>query len=175
MQKLAWPRGVEWWKTNEFGSFHQKRKGEEYFQAADLAYIEFSKSPTGELRGVVISHMTIMHQMASLAAIMASSPKKEEDSRRDSYSDGRIKPTSQLGEIILTYLDCRMGVGMIFAVLGGVYGGSTTIWSSQAAVTVPGLWANVITRYKGISHTHPQLIISNSPPRRLPWSQNSSV
>ena len=156
LQKLAWPRGVEWWKTNEFGSFHaNKRKGEENFQAADLAYIEFSRSPTGELRGVVISHMTIMHQMACLAAIIASSPKKDDDTvqKRDSYSDNaaRMKPASPLGEILLTYLDCRMGIGMILSVLGGVYGGFTTIWSSQGAVTVPGLWANLITRFKGIS------------------------
>src|SRR5579859_2511220 len=152
LQKLAWPRGVEWWKTNEFGSFHGKRKGEEAFQAADLAYIEFSRSPTGELRGVVISHMTIMHQMACLAAIIASSPKKDDDQKRDSYNaygEGRVSVGRQAGEILLSYLDCRMGVGLIFAVLGGVYGGTTTIWSSQGAVTVPGLWANLITRYKG--------------------------
>src|SRR5579859_798072 len=153
LQKLAWPRGVEWWKTNEFGSFHAKRqKTEEPFQAADLAYIEFSRSPTGELRGVVISHMTIMHQMACLAAIIASSPKKDDDQKRDSYNaygEGRVSVGRQAGEILLSYLDCRMGVGLIFAVLGGVYGGTTTIWSSQGAVTVPGLWANLITRYKG--------------------------
>jgi hypothetical protein len=94
--------------------------------------------------------MTIMHQMACLAAIIASSPKKEdENDKRDSYGDTRIRPASSLGEILLTYLDCRMGIGMILAVLGGVYGGFTTIWSAQAAVTVPGLWANLITRYKG--------------------------
>ena len=151
IQKLAWPRGVEWWKTNEFGPFHPKKKGENNFQAADLAYIEFSRSPTGELRGVVISHMTMMHQMACLAAIIASSPRKDDEKdRRNSY-DARIKPASPLGEILLTYLDCRMGIGMVLAVLGGVYGGLTTIWSPQAAVTVPGLWANLITRYKGMS------------------------
>jgi acyl-CoA synthetase (AMP-forming)/AMP-acid ligase II len=148
IQKLAWPRGVEWWKTNEFGG-HAKRK-EENFQAPDLAYIEFSRSPTGELRGVVMSHMTIMHQMACLSAVIASSPKKDDDKdRRDSYGDGRIRPASSLGEILLTYLDCRTGIGMIYAVLGGVYGGFTTVWSVQASVTVPGLWANLITRYKG--------------------------
>jgi acyl-CoA synthetase (AMP-forming)/AMP-acid ligase II len=160
IQKLAWPRGVEWWKTNEFGAFHAKRKGEETFVAADLAYIEFSRSPTAELRGVVISHMTIMHQMACLAAIIASSPKKEED-RRDA------------GEILLTYLDCRMGVGMIFAALGGVYGGFTTIWSSQGAVTVPGLWANLITRYKGSCIFHAD--DSDAIARRLPRSQDCGI
>ncbi|KAK8055821.1 hypothetical protein PG993_001048 [Apiospora rasikravindrae] len=25
-QKLNWPKGVEWWKTNEFGSYHPKKK-----------------------------------------------------------------------------------------------------------------------------------------------------
>lgn len=153
LQRLAWPRGVEWWKTNEFGSFHPKRKGDEQFQAADLAYIEYSRSPTGELRGVVMSHMTIMHQMACLAAVVASSPKREGDKdKEDSYGNNgeKITPASPKGEILLTYLDCRVGIGMILAVLGGVYGGSTTIWSAQGAVAVPGLWANIITRYKGI-------------------------
>jgi len=161
LQKLAWPRGVEWWKTNEFGSFHGKRKGEENFQAADLAYIEFSRSPTGELRGVAISHMTIMHQMACMAAIVASSPKKEDkrDSYRDSYQEGRVK-VGVPGEILLTYLDCRVGIGMIFGVLQAVYGGFTTIWTSQATVTVAGLFANLITRYKGVYLPRKWLIIA---------------
>ena len=152
LQKLAWPRGVEWWKTNEFGSYHPpKRKAEEKFEAADLAYIDFSRSPTGELRGVVMSHLTIMHQTACLAAVIASSPKKDDDNdKRDSYNDVRTRTPAPSGEILLTYLDCRVGIGMILAVLGGVYGGFTTIWSVQASVTVPGLWANLITRYKGI-------------------------
>jgi acyl-CoA synthetase (AMP-forming)/AMP-acid ligase II len=148
LQKLAWPRGVEWWKTNEFGSY-VKRKVDENYSAPDLAYIEFSRSPTGELRGVVMSHMTIMHQMACLAAVVASSPARGGGDKRDSYGEARIRPASATGEILLTYLDCRMGIGLILAVLSGVYGGFTTIWSVQAAVTVPGLWANLITRYRG--------------------------
>ena len=75
--------------------------------------------------------------------------REDEKDKRDSYGDARIRPASSLGEILLTYLDCRVGIGMILAVLGGVYGGFTTIWSVQAAVTVPGLWANLMTRYKG--------------------------
>jgi len=161
LQKLAWPRGVEWWKTNEFGSFHAKRKTEETYSAPDLAYIEFSRSPTGELRGVAMSHMTIMHQMACLAAVIASSPKREDGAeKRDSYGDAaRVRPTSTAGEVLLTYLDCRMGIGLILAVLSGVYGGFTTIWCVQAAVTVPGLWANLITRYKGIPRLQMLLIL----------------
>ena len=44
--KLNWPRGVEWWKTNEFGSFHPKKKDEiPPLIVPDLAYIEFSERP----------------------------------------------------------------------------------------------------------------------------------
>ena len=173
LQKLSWPRGVEWWKTNEFGS-HTSKRTKEKFQAPDLAYIEFSRSPTGELRGVVMSHMTIMHQMACLAAIIASSPKKEEDDKRDSYGDGRIRPASCLGDILLTYLDCRMGIGMIYAVLAGVYEGFTTIWSMQGAVAVPGLLANLITRYKGQSLMN-FIDVSHFITRRLSWIEDSGV
>lgn len=66
-----------------------------------------------------------------------------------------------------------MGVGMIFAALGGVYGGFTTIWSSQGAVTVPGLWANLITRYKGSCIFHAD--DSDAIARRLPRSQDCGV
>ena len=53
-QRLKWPTGVEWWKTNEFGSYHAKKKDESpALQVPDLAYIEFSRAPTGDLRGVV--------------------------------------------------------------------------------------------------------------------------
>ena len=30
----------------------------------------------------------------------------------------------------------------------GVYGGQTTVWFSQATATIPGLYANIITRFK---------------------------
>ena len=77
--KLNWPRGVEWWKTNEFGGFHPKKKDEvPALNVPDLAYIEFSKAPTGDLRGVVMSHRTIMHQMACLSAVIHTIPNNEE-------------------------------------------------------------------------------------------------
>ena len=73
-QRLKWPTGVEWWKTNEFGSHTSKKKETDpQAPAPDLAYIEFSRAPTGDLRGVVLSHRTIMHQMACLQAIVSTS------------------------------------------------------------------------------------------------------
>jgi acyl-CoA synthetase (AMP-forming)/AMP-acid ligase II len=131
-QKLQWPRGVEWWKTNEFGSWHPKRKDEApALVVPDLAYIEFSRAPTGDLRGVVMSHRTIMHQMACLSAVVSTVPVK-----------------SSHGETILTYLDPRQSIGLIVGVLLTVYGGHTTVWMEARAVETPGLYANLITKYR---------------------------
>ncbi|KAM5447890.1 putative NRPS-like protein biosynthetic cluster [Microsporum audouinii] len=135
-QKLNWPRGVEWWKTNEFGSYHPKKKDDiPALVVPDLAYIEFSRAPTGDLRGVVLSHRTIMHQMASFSAVIASVPPSPD------------RPKSP-AEILMTYLDARQGIGMILGVLLTVYGGHTTVWMESHAVETPGLYASLITKFR---------------------------
>ncbi|KAL8789972.1 MAG: hypothetical protein Q9213_000858 [Squamulea squamosa] len=149
--KLNWPRGVEWWKTNEFGSYHPKKKDEvPPLAVPDLAYIEFSTAPTGDLRGVVLSHRTIMHQMACLSAIIATVPTNGNDTFNSGLRDkqGRLVAGHGAGEILLSYLDPRQSVGMILAVLFTVYGGHTTVWMEARAVETPGLYANTITKYK---------------------------
>ncbi|RAL16701.1 putative AMP binding domain protein [Aspergillus homomorphus CBS 101889] len=135
-QKLNWPRGVEWWKTNEFGSFHPKKKDDTPpLVVPDLAYIEFSRAPTGDLRGVVMSHRTIMHQMACLGAIVSTVPASSSAAK-------------QRGETLISYLDPRQGIGMILGVLLTVYGGHTTVWLEDRAVEMPGLYAHLITKYR---------------------------
>jgi acyl-CoA synthetase (AMP-forming)/AMP-acid ligase II len=150
-QKLTWPKGVEWWKTNEFGSFHAK-KNEDVppLQVPDLAYIEFSRAPTGDLRGVVLSHRTIMHQMGTLSAIINTVPSNNRDTFDKNSRDqtGRPGASGSGGEILVSYLDPRQGIGLIHSVLMAVYGGQTTVWCSQTTTQVAGLYANIITRYK---------------------------
>ena len=149
-QKLNWPRGVEWWKTNEFGSFHPKRKDDvPPLTVPDLAYIEFSRAPTGDLRGVVMSHRTIMHQMACLSAIVSSVPSNRANDTRPRDKNGRLLAGGgSSGEILLSYLDPRQGIGMILGVLLTVYGGHTTVWMENKAVETPGLYAHLITKYR---------------------------
>jgi acyl-CoA synthetase (AMP-forming)/AMP-acid ligase II len=151
-QKLNWPRGVEWWKTNEFGSFHPKKKDDvPALTVPDLAYIEFSRAPTGDLRGVVMSHRTIMHQMACLSAIISTVPSGQGDTFNTGLRDknGRIMAgTGNRGEILLSYLDPRQGIGMIMGVLLSVYGGHTTVWMESKAVETPGLYAHLVTKYR---------------------------
>ncbi|KAJ5426357.1 hypothetical protein N7465_001427 [Penicillium sp. CMV-2018d] len=137
-QKLSWPRGVEWWKTNEFGSFNPKKKDDTpALQVPDLAYIEFARAPTGDMRGVVMSHRTIMHQMACLSAIISTVP-----------AESNARQYGTKGETIISYLDPRQGIGMIIAILLTVYGGHTTVWHEDRAVETPGLYAHLITKYK---------------------------
>jgi acyl-CoA synthetase (AMP-forming)/AMP-acid ligase II len=152
-QKLNWPRGVEWWKTNEFGSFHPKKKDEvPALTVPDLAYIEFSRAPTGDLRGVVMSHRTIMHQMACLSAVFSTVPS---GTQGDTFNAGLRDKNGRLmagsgnqAEILLSYLDPRQGIGMILGVLLTVYGGHTTVWMENKAVETPGLYAHLITKYR---------------------------
>lgn len=150
--RLRWPAGVEWWKTNEFGSFHPKKKDETpALQVPDLAYIEFSRAPTGDIRGVVLSHRTIMHQMACITAVVNTVPHNQ---KKDSFNptlrdrDGNfVVQDGHHGETILSYLDPREGIGMILGVMYGIYGGHTTIWMEAKTVDTAGLYAHLITRY----------------------------
>jgi acyl-CoA synthetase (AMP-forming)/AMP-acid ligase II len=151
-QKLTWPKGVEWWKTNEFGSYHPKKKDDvPPLVVPDLAYIEFSRAPTGDLRGVVLSHRTIMHQMACLSAVFATMPGNGPgDTFNPSLRDknGQLIGARSTSEVMLSYLEPRQGIGMILGVLMTVYGGHTTVWFDSKAVDVPGLYAHLITKYK---------------------------
>jgi acyl-CoA synthetase (AMP-forming)/AMP-acid ligase II len=151
-QKLNWPKGVEWWKTNEFGSYHPKKKEDAPpLSVPDLAYIEFSRAPTGDLRGVVLSHRTIMHQMACMSAIVSAVPSHgpgDTFSRALRDKNGRLIGGGASSEILLSYLDPRQGIGMILGVLLNVYSGHTTVWLESKAVSVPGLYAHLITKYK---------------------------
>lgn len=147
--KLQWPRGVEWWKTNEFGSFHPKKKDEMApLVVPDLAYIEFSRAPTGDLRGVVMSHRTVMHQMACMSAMIVTSSNHENGGVYNPPSKPTLLAGRHRGDTLLSYLDPRQGIGMILGVLMAVYGGHTVVWIDGKAVETPGLYANLITKYK---------------------------
>ena len=151
-QKLTWPKGVEWWKTNEFGSYHPKKKDEmPPLTVPDLAYIEFSRAPTGDHRGVVLSHRTIMHQMACFSAVVSTLPANgPPDTFNTTLRDknGKLIVGGPSGDILLSYLDPRQGIGMILGVLFTIYGGNTAVWVENRAVEVPGLYAHLITKYK---------------------------
>lgn len=153
--RWKWPSGVEWWKTNEFRGYHPKKHDDAPpLQVPEVAYIEFSRAPTGDLRGVVLSHRTIMHQMACISAMISTIPTGNTSAEafnatlRDPNGNfinrpPRTGPT----EIILSYLDPRESAGMILGVLFAVYGGHTSVWLEAKSVETPGLYAHLISKY----------------------------
>lgn len=148
-KKLQWPHGVEWWETNNFGSFHRKKSQDiPPLQTHDLAYIEYSHSPTGELHGVVISHSTIINQMISLSATVSTAPKNTKKTRTSEKNNSKKYIINDDSETFITYLDQRQTIGLIFSILFSIYSGNTTVWCSPKAISVPGLWANLITKYR---------------------------
>lgn len=141
--KIKWPKGLEFWKTTDFGTYHpQKKQDPPILQVPDLAYIEYVKSPDGELRGVAISHKTIMQQMNSLTKILSSNPNYNGKSfKRSDLSFTRNK------NVMLNILDARKSVGLIVGTLLNVFSGNLMIWTPSSLLDVAGLYANIITRF----------------------------
>lgn len=141
--KLKWPKGLEFWKTTDFGSYHpQKNQDPPNLQVPDLAYIEFVKSPDGELNGVAISHKTIMQQMNLLTKILSSNPTYDGKSfKRKDISFTRHR------NVMLNILDVRKSVGLIVGTLLNVFSGNVMVWTPSSLLDIAGLYANIITRF----------------------------
>lgn len=98
----------------------------------DLAYVEFTRSGRGEVKGVGISHRTILSQGAALKAALG----------------GWVQAAGAPPDSLLTYIEPRQGPGLILGLLLGAYCGHTTIFLGSAAPEVPGLWVGVLTRWR---------------------------
>ena len=98
-----------------------------------------------------MSHKTIMHQMATLTAMVTTATS---NTRNDTFNpnlrdkQGRLVTGTRHGETILTYLDPRQSIGMILSVLFNVYGGHTVYYIDQRTMETPGLYAHLITKYR---------------------------
>jgi acyl-CoA synthetase (AMP-forming)/AMP-acid ligase II len=122
-RQQEFPPNIEWWKTNEFGSWYPKSKGgSDYPEITlpDLAYIEYSKAPNGELKGVAISHRTIMAQCTAYKASV---------SPNETQGNGRA--SSNGPDTVVTYLEPRQQVGLIVGILCSVFSGNSTVFVQQ--------------------------------------------
>ncbi|KAK8055822.1 acyl-CoA ligase-like protein [Apiospora rasikravindrae] len=105
-----------------------------------------------------------MHQMACMSAITSAVPNNgpgDTFNRALRDKNGRLIGGGASSEILLSYLDPRQGIGMIIGVLLNVYSGHTTVWLENKAVSVPGLYAHLITKYKAT------LMVADYPGLRL--------
>ncbi|PKC08724.1 acetyl-CoA synthetase-like protein [Rhizophagus irregularis] len=157
-QKKELPTNVIWWKTNEYGALNLK-KGDELgpINVTELAYIEYTKSPNGELKGVAISHQTIMAQCNVMRGSVTDKKMREylDKQRNQGYqrqSNGGDERNNEVSgkivDTVLSYLEPRQQFGLILGALWGVYCGNTTIYLGSLGPDVPGLWVNCISKYK---------------------------
>ncbi|KAI9598457.1 hypothetical protein BDF19DRAFT_235254 [Syncephalis fuscata] len=144
-----WPAGVDWWKTNDLGTanINKKKNNDDSIPmpgGTDLAYLEFSKNSTGELKGVGISHRTIVSQCIAVKSLLST-------------GTGAGSPN----DVLFTVVEPRQQMGLIFAALAGIYCGHITIYGPASITDVDGLWPHVMTRlrvtigivdYAGIQH-----------------------
>lgn len=148
----AWPTKLTRWKTTDFGSAKkseisswQSKSNDSLLEKggrADLAYVEFSRSPVGELRGIALTHRTLMHQMCTLESTLLSLPECEGSLRR-SY-----KEVTRNRKVFLASLDVRFSIGLIIGILFTVYTGNVLYWAPQSVMEVQGLYANIVSRLR---------------------------
>ncbi|KAG0223249.1 hypothetical protein BGW42_006007, partial [Actinomortierella wolfii] len=167
---VDWPLGVQWWKTDTLGSWHPKKKeGWPDIELPDLAYIEYSKAPNGELKGVAVSHRTVLSQCHAIKQALGTPQHAQQNgspvfmtSRTQSNAttdsmhtlpspaspSGRPMPDTFKGDTVLTWLEPRQQVGLVLGGLLGLYRGSHTIFIHSGVTDTPGLWQHCAQRYK---------------------------
>lgn len=143
-KERLWPKGVDIWKTSDMGTYQpSKREGPPPIKVTDLAYIEFTRSSSGELFGVAISHATVIHQVKALASMLQSSPDIAKGSLvRDPVHYNHTR------NLILSTLDARESIGLVMGCLFAVYSGNPLLWTHQKSTEVPGLYAHIISKFR---------------------------
>ncbi|KAF9902805.1 hypothetical protein EC991_004540 [Linnemannia zychae] len=137
----------------------------------EVAYIEYTKSPNGELKGVAVSHHTILAQCYAISNSLESNPRRQ--MRHNSRpvmtaspvaSEGGVTIQSPLtpiplampplkqqqprpADVVLSWLEPRQQVGLIFGALLGVYRGSHTVFLHSGVTETVGLWERCAHRY----------------------------
>ncbi|KAI8079707.1 uncharacterized protein B0P05DRAFT_541664 [Gilbertella persicaria] len=142
------PKNVDWWPTNDFGSLytHQIKSGKyNSLRSTPLAYIEFTKSINGELKGVAVSHHAIM---SSCHSYTAGTTETIVFTAEDGTTSIVPNWDAQGADILLTYLDSRQQLGLNLSVLGSIYNGSHTIFANATIMETPAAWIYVLSKYK---------------------------
>jgi acyl-CoA synthetase (AMP-forming)/AMP-acid ligase II len=139
----VWPKGMAVWRTTDMGVYKPSKKdGDPPLKISDLAYIDYTRGLNGEMKGVVISHRTILSQMKMLDQMLSTSPDIKAPLVRST-----LKQTSARNNILST-LDVRGSIGMIMSILFSVYSGNLFVWVYHKTAEVPGLLANVLSSYR---------------------------
>ncbi|ORX55790.1 acetyl-CoA synthetase-like protein [Hesseltinella vesiculosa] len=141
------PTGLDWWRTNNFGTWYPPKKTKEYppIKLPELAYIEYAKAINGELKGVAITHRTLMSE----GKLYKSSTINNQVTINDADNSLQITPKQQhYFDTIVSYLEPRQQIGLIVTVLCSVFCGNHTVFTPGAIVNSPPAWIYVISKFK---------------------------
>jgi acyl-CoA synthetase (AMP-forming)/AMP-acid ligase II len=147
------PSNVEWWKTNDFGTWYPTKKIKDYpaIKVPELAYIEYAKAVNGELKGVTITHQTIMAEGRMYKASVTETDVTVGDTDGALNVVPKARPQHSGFDTVVTYLEPRQQVGMVLSVLCSVYCGNHTVFTSGSIVDTPAVWIYVLSKYRGKS------------------------
>ncbi|KAG0026874.1 hypothetical protein BGZ81_006049 [Podila clonocystis] len=157
---LDWPTQVVWWKTDTLRRWRLQRRMdttsdvEEPRVMPDLAYIEYTKAASGELRGVAVSHKTVLAQCRILALSLGSILERRGTALVQEGEEPRIPPLSSLSSTsmtsnttVLSWLEPRQQVGLVLGGLLGVHQGHHTVFVHQDIAKAPSIWQTCLARY----------------------------
>lgn len=155
-KSIEFPPSISWWKTNDMGTWYPSKKASDYppIKVPETAYIEYAKANNGELKGVTVSHASIMEQCATYQAATTETKITTEDN--GSIIDVKPKRNAHNPETVVSYFEPRQQIGLILSVLHSVYAGNTMVFASGSIVDSPAVWIYVLSKYKGkYSQIHP--------------------
>lgn len=147
-QDIVWPSKVSRLRTTDLGSARKseqenifgRHKKESPDNKNDLAYVEFSRSPVGELRGIALTHRTILNQMNCLDMSLLSLPNSGEALKQPIGSPRRTR------RVFLATIDIRISIGLIMGIMFTVYSGNMLVWAPPKVMEVQGLYAHIVSK-----------------------------
>lgn len=125
-------KSVECWKTSEFGSYHQPKKGAEEvlsLNAGDSAYYEYTRDANGALKCILIDHSTILAEC-----------------NKSKYANNLLS-----SDVVFSVIEPRQQYGFLNGLLCSLFCGSTFLYSCHEICAVPGLWIKTACKNKGTS------------------------
>lgn len=146
--KVTWPAKVSRLRTTDFSSARKseceyifgKHNKDTLDSKNDLAYVEFSRSPVGELRGIALSHRTILHQMNCLDMSLLSLPDAGGSLKQSNNTPRRLR------KVFLATMDVRISIGLIVGVMFTIFSGNVLVWAPPKVMEVQGLYANIVSK-----------------------------
>ncbi|KAF9215975.1 hypothetical protein BGZ59_011462 [Podila verticillata] len=161
----VWPSGVTWWRTDSQETWSPKKGEHERIplKKHDLAYIEYTKSANGELKGITVSHKNLMAQCQTLRSTFSWRPALYKDKHGKYQTDPALAidtPPNHLQALksaqeepsihgtVMTWLEPRQQSGLIIGCIMGVYLGNFTVFVDSSITAISGLWAHSIAAYR---------------------------